>query len=188
MPKNNKKIRNATECKSGNLTFKSQLEKSIYKTLLEQGFNPQYEPKTHELWSGFIPITPFYDKESDAQQTKRINNGGTTKSKILTLKTGKIVGVESLIRWDNPKYKNESPEKFITLAEKNGMIIELGTLIINKVFKYAKTIQDSGISIFSIPFKYLPVKLLGLFITSSGVPSATTYPPCSPAPGPISIR
>ena len=49
MPKNNKKIRNATECKSGNLTFKSQLEKSIYKTLLEQGFNPQYEPKTHEL-------------------------------------------------------------------------------------------------------------------------------------------
>ena len=93
MPKNNKKIRNATECKSGNLTFKSQLEKSIYKTLLEQGFNPQYELKTHELWSGFIPITPFYDKESDAQQTKRINNGGTTKSKILTLKTGKIVGI-----------------------------------------------------------------------------------------------
>lgn len=93
MPKNNKKIRNATECKSGNLTFKSQLEKSIYKTLLEQGFNPQYEPKTHELWSGFIPMTPFYDKESDAQQTKRINNGGTTKSKILTLKTGKIVGI-----------------------------------------------------------------------------------------------
>ena len=93
MPKNNKKIRNATECKSGNLTFKSQLEKSIYKTLLEQGFNPQYEPKTHELWSGFIPITPFYDKESDAQQTKRINNGGITKSKILTLKTGKIVGI-----------------------------------------------------------------------------------------------
>lgn len=93
MPKNNKKIRNATECKSGNLTFKSQLEKSIYKTLLEQGFNPQYEPKTHELWSGFIPITPFYDKESDAQQTKRINSGGTIKSKILTLKTGKIVGI-----------------------------------------------------------------------------------------------
>lgn len=93
MPKNNKKIRNATECKSGNLTFKSQLEKSIYKTLLEQGFNPQYESKTHELWSGFIPITPFYDKESDAQQTKRINNGGTIKSKILTLKTGKIVGI-----------------------------------------------------------------------------------------------
>ena len=29
----------------------------------------------------------------DAQQTKRINNGGTTKSKILTLKTGKIVGI-----------------------------------------------------------------------------------------------
>ena len=73
------------------------------------------------------------------------------------VKTGKIVGVESLIRWDNPKYKNESPEKFITLAEKNGMIIELGTLIINKVFKYAKTIEDSGIS---VSLNVSPVQLL----------------------------
>lgn len=73
------------------------------------------------------------------------------------VKTGKIVGVESLIRWDNPKYKNESPEKFITLAEKNGMIIELGTLIINKVFKYAKTIENSGIS---VSLNVSPVQLL----------------------------
>ena len=93
MTKKNQKIRNATECKSGNLTFKSQLEKSVYNTLIEQGFNPMYEFITYELWNGFIPITPFYDKESDAQQTKRINNGGTTKSKILTLKTDKIVGI-----------------------------------------------------------------------------------------------
>lgn len=73
------------------------------------------------------------------------------------VKTDKIVGVESLIRWDNPKYKNESPEKFITLAEKNGMIIELGRLIINKVFKYAKTIEDSGIS---VSLNVSPVQLL----------------------------
>ena len=46
MPKSNKKIRNATECKSGSLTFKSQLEKMVYNTLVEQGFNPQYEPRT----------------------------------------------------------------------------------------------------------------------------------------------
>ena len=90
---NNKKIRNATECKSGNLTFKSQLEKSVYNTLLEQGFNPQYEPITFELWDGFVPITPFYDKETDTQQTKRIESGNTIKNRLLIAKTGKITGI-----------------------------------------------------------------------------------------------
>ena len=93
MPKNNKKIRNATECKSGNLTFKSQLEKSVYNTLVEQGFNPQYESRTYELWGGFTPLTPFYDKETDTQQAKRVEGGDTVKNRMLVLKTGKIVGI-----------------------------------------------------------------------------------------------
>ena len=90
---NNKKIRNATICKTGNITFKSQLEKSIYNTLQQLGFNPQYEPETFVLWDSFIPITPFYDKESDTQQKRRLENGDTNKSKSLVLKTGKIVGI-----------------------------------------------------------------------------------------------
>ena len=90
---NNKKIRNATICKTGNITFKSRLEKSIYNTLQQLGFNPQYEPETFVLWDSFIPITPFYDKESDTQQKRRIENGDTNKSKSLVLKTGKIVGI-----------------------------------------------------------------------------------------------
>lgn len=89
----NKKIRNATVCKTGNITFKSQLEKTIYSTLQELGFNPQYEPKTHILWEGFIPITPFYDKESNSQYKKRIEGGDTNKRKILVAKTDKIVGI-----------------------------------------------------------------------------------------------
>ena len=93
MPKSNKKIRNATVCKSGNLTFKSQLEKSISNTLSELGFNPQYEPRTYELWGGFVPITPFYDKETDTQQAKRIEGGDTIKNRMLVLKTGKIIGI-----------------------------------------------------------------------------------------------
>lgn len=93
MSKSNKKIRNATECKSGNLTFKSQLEKMVYNTLVEQGFNPQYEPRTYELWGGFMPLTPFYDKETDTQQAKRIEGGDTIKNRMLVLKTGKIVGI-----------------------------------------------------------------------------------------------
>lgn len=89
----NRKIRNATVCKTGNLTFKSQLEKSVFNTLQQSGFNPQYEPETHVLWDGFMPVTPFYDKESDTQQKKRLEEGSTSKSKILVEKTGKITGI-----------------------------------------------------------------------------------------------
>lgn len=90
----NKKIRNATQSCLGRITFKSQLEKSIYNTLLQQGFEPQYEPTTFTLWDGFEPITPYYDKETDKQKAKRLSDGIDTRaSKILIQKTGKIVGI-----------------------------------------------------------------------------------------------
>lgn len=90
----NKKIRNATQSSLGNLTFKSQLEKSIYNTLLQQGFAPQYEPITFTLWDGFTPITPYYDKETDKQKIKRLSDGiNTCPSKILIQKVGKVVGI-----------------------------------------------------------------------------------------------
>lgn len=94
MKKSNKKIRNATICRNSNITFKSVLEKSIYNTLLQQGFEPQYEPTTFTLWEGFEPITPYYDKETDKQKIKRLSDGtNTCPSKILIQKTGKIVGI-----------------------------------------------------------------------------------------------
>ncbi|MFA6843413.1 MAG: EAL domain-containing protein, partial [Bacilli bacterium] len=59
----------------------------------------------------------------------------------------KIIGLEALIRWNNPKYRNENPENYIKMAEKNGAIVELGRLIIDESFKFAKTIEDTGIHI-----------------------------------------
>lgn len=93
MQKSNKKIRNATLCNSNGLTFKSQLEKSIYNTLQQLGFDVKYEPMTHVLWGSFVPITPFYDKESDVQHSKRIESGDKNRGKMLVQKTSKIVGI-----------------------------------------------------------------------------------------------
>lgn len=91
---NNKKIRNATICKSSSITFKSTLEKTIYKTLRQLGFSPQYEPKTFTLWEGFTPITPYYDKETDKQRERRLQEGNNKyPSKILIQKTGKVIGI-----------------------------------------------------------------------------------------------
>lgn len=90
----NKKIRNATRSRVKGITFKSQLEKSIYNTLLQQGFVPEYEPVTFTLWEGFSPVTPYYDKESDRQRERRLEEGKETcPSKMLVRKTGKIIGI-----------------------------------------------------------------------------------------------
>lgn len=90
----NKKIRNATRSRVKGITFKSLLEKSIYNTLLQQGFVPEYEPVTFTLWEGFSPVTPYYDKESDRQREKRLEEGKETcPSKMLVRKTGKIIGI-----------------------------------------------------------------------------------------------
>lgn len=90
----NKKIRNATEVKSKGIAFKSQLEKSVYNTLLQLGFNPQYEPTTFTLWDGFTPLTHYFDKETDKQRLKRIEEKiNTNPSRLLVLKNSKIVGI-----------------------------------------------------------------------------------------------
>lgn len=46
----------------------------------------------------------------------------------------------------------------------------------------------SGTGMNFLPLKYWPVRLLGLAMTSSGVPAAITCPPWAPAPGPMSMR
>lgn len=86
----NKKIRNATACTSKNITFKSVLEKSCFTCLEEQGFSPQYEPKKFIIFPSFTPITPFYDKETDVQQKKRIELLGKQSGKELRLCNGLI--------------------------------------------------------------------------------------------------
>lgn len=85
----NKKVVNATRNTYDGISFKSLLEKVVYSTLSQLGYNPQYEPQTFTLFEGFIPITPFYDKMSDSKVKKAL-----LKYKMLELKSGKIIGIK----------------------------------------------------------------------------------------------
>ncbi|MFU8792884.1 MAG: putative bifunctional diguanylate cyclase/phosphodiesterase [Acholeplasmataceae bacterium] len=69
----------------------------------------------------------------------------------------KIVGFEALIRWKNPKYSKESPQKFIELAERNNMIIEIGRIALHETFTIAKEFEDYDID---ISINISPVQLL----------------------------
>jgi hypothetical protein len=60
---NNKKIKNATPYSFNGIAFKSKLEVMVYKTLLENNINANYERETFLLWEGFSPTIPFFTKD-----------------------------------------------------------------------------------------------------------------------------
>ncbi|MEC3882128.1 EAL domain-containing protein [Halobacillus sp. HZG1] len=47
-------------------------------------------------------------------------------------RTSRVIGYESLIRWNHPDYGLLSPHYFISLAEESGMIIEIGEWVLQE--------------------------------------------------------
>lgn len=68
----NKKIINANPKEYNNIKFKSLSEVMVYKTLLAEGFNPQYEENTYVIFDGFVPHIPFYTKNKFKRKNKNI--------------------------------------------------------------------------------------------------------------------
>lgn len=59
----NKKILNATPTSFQGISFKSQTEKSMFRYLLNNGFNPSYESETFLCVEGFTPTVPFFNRK-----------------------------------------------------------------------------------------------------------------------------
>jgi len=64
----------------------------------------------------------------------------------LNLRTGNIVGVEALIRWNHPKWGVISPATFIPIAEETGLIISIGEWALYTACKQHKAWQEKGFS------------------------------------------
>jgi EAL domain-containing protein (putative c-di-GMP-specific phosphodiesterase class I) len=61
---------------------------------------------------------------------------------IVALETGRVVGVEALLRWDHPRRGMVSPLDFIPFAEETGLILPLGQWVMEQACKQAKAWQD----------------------------------------------
>lgn len=74
------------------------------------------------------------------------------------LKTGRIVGAEALLRWKHPTLGNIPPGKFIPVAERSGLINEIGTWVLNDACRQTKAWQDQGLCDLVVAVNVSPVQ------------------------------
>jgi diguanylate cyclase (GGDEF)-like protein/PAS domain S-box-containing protein len=62
------------------------------------------------------------------------------------LKTGEIVGFESLLRWQHPELGMVSPVEFIPVAEESRLILPIGAWVLEEACRQNKAWQDAGMA------------------------------------------
>ena len=66
------------------------------------------------------------------------------------IKTGDIIGVEALVRWNHPEKGMISPGEFIPLAEETGLIAQLDEWVLWAACRQNKKWQDMGMPSFNV--------------------------------------
>ncbi|UXY52553.1 putative bifunctional diguanylate cyclase/phosphodiesterase [Pseudomonas tohonis] len=62
----------------------------------------------------------------------------------LCLKTGQLLGMEALLRWQHPERGMIRPDQFISVAEETGMIIPIGKWVIREACRMSRRLSASG--------------------------------------------
>ncbi|MEA2847275.1 MAG: hypothetical protein QOG78_2556 [Rhodospirillaceae bacterium] len=99
----------------------------------------------------------FFTDAMDAEVRTRVSLGNDLRTAIgsselfleyqpqVEAATGRIVGVEALVRWRHPRRGVVSPADFIPVAERNGLIVALGHWVLWEACRQSKAWRDAGI-------------------------------------------
>jgi diguanylate cyclase (GGDEF)-like protein len=61
---------------------------------------------------------------------------------LVALGTGKVRGLEALVRWQHPVYGSMSPEEFVPLAEQMGLIVPIGRWVLREACRRMSLWQE----------------------------------------------
>ncbi len=69
---------------------------------------------------------------------------------VFDLKSEDMIGAEALIRWNHPTYGLISPDRFLYVAEKTGLIVDIGEYVFREAMKQRKKWDELGFKKFRI--------------------------------------
>ncbi len=78
---------------------------------------------------------------------------------VVALAEARVVGAEALVRWDDGELGPVSPEEFITLAERTGLILGLGRWVLGEACAQAAQWKQSGTNTPWVSVNVSPVEL-----------------------------
>jgi EAL domain-containing protein (putative c-di-GMP-specific phosphodiesterase class I) len=92
--------------------------------------------------------------------------------------TGRVVGVETLVRWRHPVDGLVFPDQFIGVAEEHGLIDDLTRAVLSGAFAQAKTWEDAGLMLrVAVNLSMDNLSELGFFDEVVGLASRAGIPP-----------
>ncbi|MEO5702838.1 MAG: EAL domain-containing protein [Gammaproteobacteria bacterium] len=98
----------------------------------------------------------FFTAEMNTKVNERLMLEGTLRQALehnefflnyqplVDLRSGRIIGVEALIRWRHPQLGIVSPAQFIPLAEETGLIVAIGAWVLKNACTQNKAWQEAG--------------------------------------------
>ncbi|WP_095188966.1 bifunctional diguanylate cyclase/phosphodiesterase [Pseudomonas sp. Irchel 3E19] len=78
---------------------------------------------------------------------------------IFELKTGRVTKLEALIRWQHPIHGLLTPDRFISIAENNGLIAELDNWVLRRACKDLGELSTHGCEELKIAWNCSPLNL-----------------------------
>jgi diguanylate cyclase (GGDEF)-like protein/PAS domain S-box-containing protein len=94
-----------------------------------------FEPSMHRRVLERLELTGELRAALDAHQFE------LDYQPIVELESGRIVGVEALVRWQHPHRSRLAPDQFIGLAEETGLIVPLGLWVLETACAQARRWQ-----------------------------------------------
>ena len=101
----------------------------------------------------------FFSNEMNAEAQERLRTDKDLRLAIdreeffleyqpqVEIETGRITGFEALIRWQHPELGLIPPDRFISIAENNGLIMPIGEWVLRTACAQARRWQDEGLAV-----------------------------------------
>jgi EAL domain-containing protein (putative c-di-GMP-specific phosphodiesterase class I)/FixJ family two-component response regulator len=151
-------------CYTGNLILVSGIEERIMLTVEKLAHTNNirilgslHKPFTTDCLSVLLDkVTPHKEsmrKNKKIYSVDEVRNGIKNNELInhyqpqINISSGKVVGVESLVRWQHPIDGMVYPDQFIGIAEENNLIDDLTKVVMVNAFKQTKCWNDDRINI-----------------------------------------